>query len=54
MKPRHKLQRPNVKGYPTTFAVIGRIDNKVNDNYTTKSMARQKKKHFGIFKKSEE
>ena len=50
---KHKLKR--VAGFPTVVAIYGRkkTDN-VNPNLTTKSMAKQRKRTFGIFKKSEE
>ncbi len=54
-KVKHTLKR-TVRNYPTIIAVIGRssVANKTNVNATTKPMTRQKKKRFGIFKKSEE
>ena len=50
---KHKLKRG--AGFPTVVAIYGRkkTDN-VNPNLTTKSMAKQRKRTFGIFKKSEE
>lgn len=55
MKKRGKHKLKKVVGFPTVIAIYGRkkIEN-VNPNLTTKSMAKQRKKTFGIFKKSEE
>ena len=54
-KVKHTLKR-TVRNYPTIIAIIGRADvtSKTNSNATTRPMTRQKKKRFGIFKKSEE
>ncbi len=54
-KKKYSLKKPTVRNYPTIIAVYGRSKNEnVNSNLTTKPMTRQKKKRFGIFKKSEE
>jgi len=55
---RHKkyvLKKPVVRNYPMVRALYGRCENKVAVNQTSShSMARRKKKRFGIFTKSEE
>ncbi len=51
---RHSLKRPAASNF-RVIAVMGRSKNdNVNPNLTTKSMAKQRKRTFGIFKKSEE
>ena len=52
-KAKHKLNRSAIRNYPTVIAVIGRAS-KSKSGHSTKPMTRQKKKRFGIFKKSEE
>ena len=55
---RHKkyvLKKQVVRNYPMVRALYGRCENKVAVNQASShSMARRKKKRFGIFTKSEE
>ncbi len=54
-KKKYSLKKPTVRNYPTIIAVYGRSKKEnANPNFTTTSRVRQKKKRFGIFKKSEE
>lgn len=54
-KTKYSLKKPAVRNYPPVIGVYGRAKNDgMNSNLTTKPMTRQKKKRFGIFKKSEE
>ena len=54
-KGKYSLKKPTVRNYPTITAVYGRSKTEnINPNFTTTSRVRQKKKRFGIFKKSEE
>lgn len=54
-KKKYSLKKPTVRNYPPITAVYGRSKSEsVNPNFTATSMVRQKKKRFGIFKKSEE
>ena len=55
ISPKYVLKKPVVRNYPMVRALYGRCENKVAVNQTSShSMARRKKKRFGIFTKSEE
>ena len=52
---KYSLKMPVVRNYPPVIAIYGRKKQEhINPNLTTKPMTRQKKKRFGITKKSEE